>query len=82
MGFKMKNARGFIILKIIINASPSIKCTIFGTDNRLEKRGTYRTINPCANNIIKPLSFEVFSNRRFGGVIEKNMIFYKIGSIM
>ena len=62
---KMKNLGGFIIMKIVLKKSPSIKSTIIRTNNRLEKGWTNRTINPYANDVIKLLPFEIFRSRCF-----------------
>ena len=50
--FKIKNTGSFIVVKVIFNAIPSIKSTIFGLNNRFKKSGTNSAINPCTNNII------------------------------
>ena len=81
-GLKMKNTRSFIVLKIILNVSPSIKSTIIGTDNRCNKRRTDSTMNPRAENIIKTLPFGVLRNRCFSRVIEKNMGIHKMSLTM
>ena len=62
---KMENPGGFIILKIVLKTSPTIKSTIIGTNNGLEKGWTNRTINPCANDVIKSLLFGILRGRCF-----------------
>ena len=79
---KVKNTRGFVTLKIVLNASPSIKSTIIGTDNQFKKGGTKSTINPCTNNVIKTFPIEVFGDRCFRRVIGNDMRIYKISRTM
>ena len=63
LGFKMKDTGSSIVLKIVFKAIPSIKSTIFGTNNRGKKRRTNSAINPCANNIIETLPLGILSIR-------------------
>ena len=49
---KVKNTRSFIVVKVIFDAIPSIKNTIFRLNNRCKKTRTNSAINLCTNNII------------------------------
>lgn len=82
LDFKMKNAGGFIILKILHNAIPCILSIIIGMNNTFEKVNTYGSIKPSPNYIIKALPFGIGRGGWLRGVIGNDVIFNKMSMTM